>query len=478
MIANITEVFRGFLSALRRITSVGNLGLGTFSRIFALGSQFVVLVLLGSLLTKNDFGDFMIAFALMRLLSQGLGTGLATLLLYHVSRDTSIAHQHALHRTATIAGLVVAGASALVLVLVADTIAGWFDKPSLAFWLRGLVLFMTFSTVMTVSTGLYDGRGQIMRSILFSEFFPNLIRLTLLPLFLVLNLGNPAVIIVMTLSVLVPWIAVLPHLTQQRDAGFAPLSRWDLHYSGKLTLHSFAAMQIQGIDMLVVGWLFSSGVSADYALASRVAALVPFFQQIIVKAFMAKAGRAIHVGDSTALQREVAHSRRLCVLLVTATTVAALLAYPVLLHVQLDGFAGSQPLLATLVIAPLIRSYFPGADALMRIAGYASSSLAIMLTSAALLVVTPLVLAPLMGIYSIALGMALSAILLNPLIERIVRHRLDVRLVDTSAVIGIPLAVAGALVSATAHEWIGWITGAMLLAMSALLANLPFLKKA
>lgn len=460
-----TDRFPGRLFS--RVRGLGNLGLGTCSRVFALGSQFVVLILLGSLLEKTDFGDFMIAFALMRLLSQGLGTGLATLLIYHVSRDAAVDRQHALHRTAMMAGLLVAGGAALSLALGADAIAGAFNKPSLTFWLRGLALFLTFSTLLTISTGLYDGRGEITRSILMSEFAPNLIRLILLPMQFALLPGNMAVVIVMTLSVMLPWTIMLPHLFGARAAGFARLTRWDACYSSKLTLHSFAAMQMQGIDMLVVGWLFSSVFSADYALASRVAALVPFFQQIIVKGFMAKAGRAIHVGDHILLQEEVSRSRRNCVLLVTATAVAALIGYPLLLHMQLGGFAGSQPLLAALVLAPVIRSYFPGADALLRIAGFANNSLGIMLASAALLIVTPLLLAPVVGIYSIAIGMFLSAILLNPLIVRIVRRKLGVHLVDASAMIGVPIAIIGTLACIFAQDWVAWGGGALLLALSA-----------
>lgn len=445
---------------------LGSVGFGAFSRTFALGSQFVVLMLLGKLLAKPDFGDFMVAFALTRVLSQGLGTGLATLLVYHVSREATPACEAALHRAAALLGGAITAVLALGLMLGATAVAGWMGKPSLAFWVRWMSPFMLFSTLLTIAAGALDGRGRITSSIMLVEFLPNLIRLLLLPALLLLGRGSWAVVGVMTVSIIVPWAWAARDLARYPQAGVARLSGWDLQYAGKLTVHSFAAMQVQGIDMLVVGWLFSSTSAADYAIASRVAALIPFFQQIIVRRCMTNAGRALHNGDMAAVQHEINTSRRLSVPLVGATAIAAMIAYPLLLAF-LGSYQGSAPLLATLAAGAVYRSYFPGGDALIRVSGHADFSLRIMLTSVAVLLLLPLLTAPLLGTQAVAVSMLFSGIVLNPVMARFARRELGVTLIKRADALPMLIGAAGfALAGAAGPHLILWYGAALLVAVS------------
>src|SRR5690242_4630289 len=69
--------FRAYLSVLV---------LGSGARVFGLVSQFVVLIILGRLLSKTDFGDLMTAFGFYRLAASALGVAGSLVLLYHVSR--------------------------------------------------------------------------------------------------------------------------------------------------------------------------------------------------------------------------------------------------------------------------------------------------------------------------------------------------------------------------------------------------------
>ncbi|NKJ02905.1 oligosaccharide flippase family protein [Novosphingobium sp. SG707] len=465
--------------AATRSSLQGNVGFGAFSRAFSLGSQFIVLILLGKLLPKAEFGNFMIIFALTRILSQGMGTGLATLLVYHISRNASAEREHGLFRSVALLGLVINGVLAAAMMLFAATIASWFGKPDLAFWITGLAPFTLISTLLAISVGTFEGRGRITASILVTEFFPNLIRLILLPTLLLLHFGNMAVVIVMTASVALPMIVVARALFSHAEAGFARLTSWDLHYSWKLTLHSFAAMQAQGVDMLVVGWLFSSTVAADYAIASRVAALIPFFQQIIVKTFMTRSGRAIHDKDDAALQAEIERSRSACVVLVTLTAVAALIAYPLLLA-WMSNFGGSLGLMAAMVVSPLVRAYFPGADALLRIAGLATASLTIMLISCSFVILFPVVLHPWTGIYAMPLGMFASAIILNPISAHYIRRRLHVQLATPTIWVPIAIGLTGAVICLISRgNLASWFVGVLVVLISLIptLLSTPVLRK-
>jgi len=384
------------------------------------------------------------------------------LIVYHVSRHASMEREISLHRSVLLLGIVISGVLSIGMVTLATHISSWFGKPSLTPWLVTMAPFFFFSTLLTISVGALDGRGKITHSITAMEFFPNILRLVCVPLLIPLGLISKGIAPVMAISVMLPWLYIAFSLLKKTGAGLSKLTAWDLQYSGKLTIHSFAAMQMQGIDMLVVGWLFPSSVAADYAIASRVAALIPFFQQIIVKTFMTKAGRAIYEQDISGLQGEIDSSRRLSVMLVTATAVAAMLSYPVLTFV-INKFGGSLPILALLAAGAVYRSYFPGADALIRISGHANFSLIIMLTSVTNLIIVPLLIGKFIGVYSVALAMLISGLVLNPVMSRFVRRHIGVRVTDRSMIVPMGLGLAGtALCAWGADNMLIWIAGCAL----------------
>src|SRR3954463_8549156 len=78
-----------FLSAFQRghfRAYLEILAVGSAARIFGLASQFVVLIILGRVLSKGSFGDLMTAFGFYRLVAMALGIGGSLVLLYHISR--------------------------------------------------------------------------------------------------------------------------------------------------------------------------------------------------------------------------------------------------------------------------------------------------------------------------------------------------------------------------------------------------------
>src|SRR5712692_1068148 len=62
------------------------LAVGSGARMFGLASQFVVLIILGRVLSKESFGDLMTAFGFYRLVAMALGVGGSLVLLFHISR--------------------------------------------------------------------------------------------------------------------------------------------------------------------------------------------------------------------------------------------------------------------------------------------------------------------------------------------------------------------------------------------------------
>src|SRR4051812_7190295 len=133
--ARAIDPTRGRLSAWLRAQYQGYLGIlliGSSARMFGLASQFVVLIILGRMLGKAEFGDLMAVFGFYRLVAIAIGTGASLVVLFHVSRrPRDKDFEVRLHRFSAGLG---AGGSAGVLVVAAlgaPLVAHALRKPGL-----------------------------------------------------------------------------------------------------------------------------------------------------------------------------------------------------------------------------------------------------------------------------------------------------------------------------------------------------------
>lgn len=437
------------LRKLAQVSRTGTALFGSASRVFALGSQFVIVLVLTRLFEKAEFGNFMVAFAAYRVIATGIGTGLAAVLLYHVSRaqDHAIAEVR-LHRTALLVGLIAAIIVSAACWAAAAPIAIATAKPGLEMWLKGMTPFLLFTLMSTITTGSYEGRSQVAMAILLTEVAPNFLRLLLLCMLFVVHLPNIWVAHIMALSVALPWLLGVRHVFDRTVRGMQAFTGWDYGYAAKLTLYNFAALQVQGVDMIVAGWLFPAVKVADYAIASRIAALFPFFLQLRVRMFGPVAGKLLGAGDKAGVQREVMIAKHFAILSVTLSVAGLLLVSP--LFLKLFWKSGSLPvMLVVMAFPPVYRALFAAGDRLLQLAGHANWNLAIMLTALAIVVGIPFALSGTLGILSLPIAMVISGFLLNPVIAFGVRRTVGVRLLtpaDAAIAIGAAIAVVVPLV--------------------------------
>lgn len=447
---------------------------GTIARIFALVSQFAILLTMTRLLPKSDFGDAMIVFTLYRLFGLGLGTGLGTLLLYHVGRnDGDRELDIRLTRTLTLLGLAVSTTLTLAVIVAAPTIAAWFQKPSLVPWLQHMSPMIVFGTLNFVVAGSFDGRSQITRSIVVTEIVPNALRLLGFLLILLLSLPDIAIAYVLWISLALPWLLDARRLINGTIAGLGRLSGWDLRYAGWFTLYPMATQQLQGIDMLVVGWLFSSTLAADYSIASRLAVYYPFLQYVVVRSFAPRVGTLHSRADIVELNTELASIKRQSIIAVYVMTGILLLGAPLMLHL-LGDYENTMPILVLLALPVVVRSVFAGADAVLKMTGYAGASASIAMLSAATIVIGSYLAAPILGIYALPAAMLASAVLFSPVMAWIASWS-GIRILGARDLFWtvVPLV---ALICALSldHTWLAALLGgATLLAMAALRAALP-----
>jgi O-antigen/teichoic acid export membrane protein len=427
-------------SALRtgRLRAYANiLVVGSGVRLFGLVSQFLVLVIMSRVLSKENFGDLMTAFGFYRLAATALGVGGSLVLLFHVSRrPDDKAAEIRLHRSAAALSAIASAAVAVLGYLAAEPIANVLQKPGLAIWFEQLAPFAVFSTLLVVSTGALEGRSRVSDSILFGEAVPNAVRIVLVPMVAWLDLPQTFIAHALTISVLVPWLISAHRLWDRSVRGMTRWTAWEFSYCGKFVTATLFANQLGAVDILVAGTLFPSDVVADYAIATRIAALFGFFQLTILKRFAPAAGRLIQTQDLGALRREVELCRRLMIGCGTLTIAGILITVPFLLPV-FGRYDGAMMFIILLAIPVFVQSFYGASDRLLIIAGQANIPLVMTASTFFLLTTMPFVTAPWLGLTSIPAAMIVAMLLFNPIVAVRVHQLFAIRTIHTPDVISI-----------------------------------------
>jgi O-antigen/teichoic acid export membrane protein len=388
---------------------------GSGARVFGLASQFVVLIILSRILSKDAFGDLMTAFGFYRLAAAALGVGGSLVLLYHVSRRPADRDAEVrLHRYSALLGAAASALIALAGFALAGPVAGALGKPGLVLWFQELAPFTIFNTLLIISTGALEGRSRISESIALSEIAPSAVRIVLLPLVAWLDLPQEYLAHALTVSVLLPWLWSARGLWDRSVGGLKEWTRWDFSYCGKFVAATLFANQLGAADILVAGILFPSAIVADYALAARIAALYSFFQIVLLKRFAPRAAALIEAGDLGALRQEVALCRQLMVGC-GALTIGGILSVAPFLLPLFGNYASAQTFIVWLAIPTFLRSFYDTADRLLIIAGRPNVPLMLTASSFLVLAVVPFAAAPLIGAAAIPAAMIFSALVLNPI---------------------------------------------------------------
>jgi O-antigen/teichoic acid export membrane protein len=394
---------------------------------FGLASQFVVLVLLSRFLSKENFGDLMTAFGFYRLAGIALGVGGSLVLLFHVSRrHEDHADEIRLHRFSALLGAIPSALLALAAIFAADPIAAALHKPGLALWLQQLAPFLVFTTLLIVATGAIEGRSRIAESIFYGEVAPNIVRIVLFPLIALLHLPEIYIAHVLTLSVLLPWLWLARRLCDRTVRGWRPWSKWDYGYCGKFVAATLFANQLGSVDIVIASVLFPSVAVADYAVATKLAALFTFFEMALLKRFAPRAGRLLHANDTAGLDHEFDVCRRLSIGCVALTIAGVLVLAPLLLPV-LGNYQNARTMLIWLALPSFIAAFFATADRLLIIAGQANVALVVTASSFVTLVASPFATAPWLGPIAMPAAMILSVLLFNPFVAWRARQLLNVR---------------------------------------------------
>lgn len=404
------------IEKLFRLVGAGRLRvtlLGSIARVVALGSQFLVLLIMGKILPKAEFGDAMIVFTIYRLASLGLGGGLGSVVIYHVSRRVDESRLDArIMRSTTVLAFFLSTLLAFCSVRYSNLICDWFQKPGMSVWLVNMAPLIPFGTLLQLTASSLDARRLVARSIAVTELAPNVLRLILLCLVAALSLPKSAVASALWIALALPWATSTYSLLITIKDGFERLTFWDFKYATWSAVYPIAGQQLQGLDMIIVGSLFTSSQAADYTIASRLASFFPFLQQIVARTFVPECGSLIHSGQIEKLNSRLSEFRTESVLMIGALTSLILFVAPVFTGLMGD-YHGALSILVALAIAPLIRSLFVGVDVVLRMQGRAGYAAIISVSSAFVVVVMSFALHEKLGIFAIPFAMFASAVSIN-----------------------------------------------------------------
>ncbi|MGO4910235.1 lipopolysaccharide biosynthesis protein [Pseudorhodobacter sp. W20_MBD10_FR17] len=381
------------------------------ARGFAVGSQFLITIVLAKILGAGPFGDMIVVFAAFRLISLSIGTGLSTLIIYHVSRSGGeVELNERIHRSSLAVGIIISALIGSILLLSADTIAGIFDKQGMAYWITGLTPYLIFLTVLTISSGSFDGRSKVDFSIFIADFVPNFIQIAGLALVFVAGLGKLSICVVFGASVVLPALLAAGPIIATKVHKWYVFTFWDIRYAGTYAMTMLASQQIHGIDLMIVGALFSSETSGAYAVCARISLLIPFVQLILLRKYTPIAGLYLSNGNISAFNNGLHNLKVWIMASVFLLSGLIVLVFPFLQH-----FLGKDlsVIAFLIVLLPVFfaRACFSGIDVALKMSGRAEIALMLSLLGAALFCLLTLAFQTLLGSLATGFALTLSALI-------------------------------------------------------------------
>lgn len=357
---------------------------------------------LNYILDKDSFGAFMIVFSLAQVIAATVSTCFQSLILYHVPEDN---HQdretpHPIAR----AGLGYAGLLSFLIgglfFCAAPFLAGLFNKPELTVWFTVLAGFIPAFTLNMVLTGWQRAKQNIVRLTLYNEILPASLRIAGLAALGFLPVSPLTFWLIGGLhiaSYLLPFVILYGIAPLPPSLNWAAFSGWDMRYALQSGFGQLINKSTRNLVVVMSGFLASTAVTADFAIATRFGQLLLIPKNALVQLLTPRIRTHLKSGNKKGLINEFRATQSIML----SATLCGVLAYmlfakPVL---GLFGDYGQQAydILIILSIASMIRAAFGDAGGYIAMAGYAGWTLLIHALSFIVLLAGFVTLVPAMG---------------------------------------------------------------------------------
>ena len=388
------------------------------SRMIAHLCSLIIIVLLNKIIGKEQYGTYVFVASALVILGIVASAGVDRAILFKFSR--ALDHRDTLIDRAIINfALVSVLLNSLVWVLVFFGVVYFIDDqidlPNITFWAVTLSLRTPFIVLSQIFSSWYQARRLVAPAVLVPTIDP-IVQLALLSLVLFAFPAIEAVAVAVIAGSIVPlvvWLILAPKTGRHR---FERLASSDVKYGIKMMLTSVTHRGVERIDILMVGLLATSSITAEYAVAARLAIFVAIGNNWLAPAFTPRMGRLIAGRQISTLLREYEQNRLVALSVAILAGAFFALLGPYLLAIFGD-YQESQPILLILSAGHVIAVGFGANGRYLAMAGYATQSLVTTLILLATAIGLNLLLIPVLGGEGAALGTLVSLLGINVIIS-------------------------------------------------------------
>ena len=312
----------------------------------ALGG-FMAFLFLANMLSKDDFGAYSFAFNVMLLLSILATLGLDRALLLHLSRRGDPAGpKRGLRLLLAAVGLSsVAALSFMPLIWVLAVPLGQAKGSDVVhWWLSALAPVILPMAVLLILRAWLQANHRFAVAAAMPGV-ADFLRALFIGLAFVFLAGKPGVALAVFAAFALPTLALVllvPGAARDRECR---LERGDVSRGVVYAFQRITESGLNLFDVIIIGLVASDAITAEFALAARLAALADTGRLAVTPTFLPRA-RLHHVsGDQAALGSEYRWVRLLSLLSALAVAVVMLLFGPAILSLFGGYDAAFQPLL-------------------------------------------------------------------------------------------------------------------------------------
>lgn len=292
------------------------------------------LFFLTQILSKEDFGGYAFSVNLLILLSIVATLGLDRTLLLGIAglnRDGSLLQGGALFRGT----MHLAGAAALFLALLIWVFSGYIESAigfsTAQWWIGALSIAIVPLTLSTLIRSWYQANHRVAASAAMPGV-SDIVRAGLIGAVFFLEMGRQAVAAAFIVSAMVPFVVLLIMARGKTSFGENTLLAQDVPRGLAFVLQRISDSGMNLIDIVVVGLVASDVVTAEYAIAARLAALCDLGRIAVVPTFTPRVRRHVTDRDQVKLTKEYRMARLTALAVaLAASAVLALFGRPVLL---------------------------------------------------------------------------------------------------------------------------------------------------
>lgn len=308
---------------------------------------FVALFCLTNMLSKDDFGAYSFVFSLLIVLST-LGTlGLDRALLLKLAGegggDRRFRGRNLLMAALRIC-LPVSAGLALLLVLVAEPLASAMGSSVALWWLQALAVAIVPMTALVILKSWFQANHRISVSAVMPGVVDAIRALVVVLAFWAMA-GKLGVAVAVMAGCTLPVLWLFAWSRGAAPDGPTRVDSRDLARGSVYALQRISETGFNQIDLILIGLVATDAVTAEFAVAARLAALADIGRMAITPTFLPRARLYLKDGNASGLADEYRMSQALALLVALAACFVMLVAGPTILSLFGSFGAAYAPLL-------------------------------------------------------------------------------------------------------------------------------------